>query len=72
VIIAGIGFIVSTKLYQRYIASHLGVFHFAKPIIGVIFSNILLGEGLSLGLIGSMILVALGIAIVNLSGSEIP
>ncbi len=68
VIIAGIGFIVSTKLYQRYIASHLGVFHFATPIIGVIFSNILLGEGISLGLIGSMILVALGIAIVNHSG----
>jgi drug/metabolite transporter (DMT)-like permease len=68
VIIAGIGFIVSTKLYQRYIASHLGVFQFVTPIIGVIFSNILLGEGISLGLIGSMILVALGIAIVNHSG----
>ena len=68
VIIAGIGFIVTTKLYQRYVASHLGVFHFATPIIGVIFSNILLGEGISLGLIGSMILVALGIAIVNHSG----
>jgi drug/metabolite transporter (DMT)-like permease len=68
VIIAGIGFIVLTKLYQRYIASHLGVFQFTTPIIGVIFSNILLGEAISLGLIGSMILVALGIAIVNQSG----
>ena len=68
VIIAGIGFIISTKLYQRYVASHVGVFHFATPIIGVIFSNILLGEGISPGLIGSMILVALGIAIVNHSG----
>jgi drug/metabolite transporter (DMT)-like permease len=65
VIIAGICFIVATKLYQRYVASHVGVFHFVTPIIGVIFSNILLGEGISLGLIGSMILVALGIAIVN-------
>jgi drug/metabolite transporter (DMT)-like permease len=68
VIIAGICFIVTTKLYQRYVASHVGVFHFVTPIIGVIFSNILLGEGISLGLIGSMILVALGIAIVNHSG----
>ncbi len=56
---------VSTKLYQRYVASHIGVFHFATPIIGVIFSNILLGEGVSPGLIGSMVLVAAGIAIVN-------
>jgi drug/metabolite transporter (DMT)-like permease len=68
VIIAGIGFIISTKLYQRYVASHVGVFHFATPIIGVIFSNILLGEGISPALIGSMILVALGIAIVNHAG----
>jgi len=59
---------VTTKLYQRYVASHVGVFHFSTPIIGVIFSNILLGEGTSLGLIGSMIPVALGIAIVNHSG----
>lgn len=68
VIIAGIGFIITTKLYQRYVASHVGVFHFVTPIIGVIFSHILLGEGISVGLIGSMILVALGIAIVNHSG----
>jgi drug/metabolite transporter (DMT)-like permease len=68
VIIAGIGFIVSTILYQRYIASHVGVFQFATPVVGVIFSNILLGEGISMGLIGSMILVGLGIAIVNHSG----
>lgn len=68
VIIAGFGFIISTKLYQRYVASHVGVFHFATPIIGVIFSSILLGEAISPGLIGSMILVALGIAIVNHAG----
>jgi len=65
IIIAGIGFIISTKLYQRYVASHVGVFQFATPIIGVIFSNILLGEAISAGLIASMILVAAGIAIVN-------
>lgn len=65
IIIAGIGFIISTRLYQRYVASHVGVFQFATPIIGVIFSNILLGEGISPGLIASMVLVAAGIAIVN-------
>ena len=72
VIIAGIGFIISTLLYQRYVASHVGVFHFATPIIGVIFSNLLLGEAISAGLIASMILVAAGIAIVNYEGETGP
>jgi len=64
-VIAGFGFMIHTILLQRYVASKLGVFHFATPLFGVVFSNILLGEAISIGLIGSMILVAVGITIVN-------
>ena len=64
-VIAGFGFMIHTILLQRYVASKLGVFHFATPLFGVVFSNILLGEAISIGLIGSMILVAAGITIVN-------
>jgi drug/metabolite transporter (DMT)-like permease len=65
VMVAGIGFIVLTLLFQRYIASRVGVFQFITPVFGVLFSNLLLGEGLSFGLIASMVLVGTGIAIVN-------
>ena len=64
-VIAGFGFMLHTILLKRYVASKLGVFHFATPIFGVVFSNILLGEAISIGLIGSMILVGVGITIVN-------
>ena len=64
-VIAGFGFMLHTSLLQRYVASRLGVFYFATPIFGVVFSNLLLGEGISIGLIGSMVLVAVGITIVN-------
>lgn len=65
VVIAGFAFIIYTRLLQRYIASRVGVFHFLTPVFGVLFSNLLLGEELSFGLIASMILVGAGITIVN-------
>ena len=65
VIVAWFGFFVLTLLFQRYIASRVGVFQFITPVFGVLFSNLLLGEGLSFGLIASMVLVGTGIAIVN-------
>ena len=58
-------FIVLTLLFQRYIASRVGVFQFITPVFGVVFSNLLLGERLSFGLVASMVLVGTGIAIVN-------
>ena len=64
-VIAGFGFILHTILIKRYVASKVGVFHFATPLFGVLFSNILLGEAISIGLVGSMILVGVGITIVN-------
>ena len=64
-VIAGFGFMLHTILLKRYVASKLGVFHFATPVFGVVFSNILLGEAITIGLIGSIILVGVGITIVN-------
>jgi drug/metabolite transporter (DMT)-like permease len=64
-VIAGFCFILWTVLLRRYMASRLGVFHFVTPIVGVFFSNLLLGEGISLWIVASMLLVGAGIAIVN-------
>ena len=64
-IIAGFCFILQTHLLRRYRASRLSVFGFATPIFGVLLSSLLLNEGISIGLAGSMLLVGAGIAIVN-------
>ena len=64
-VIAGFCFIVATSLLRRYRASRLGAFGFITPVFGVLLSNLLLGEGLTTGLLASMLLVGAGIAIVN-------
>ena len=65
VILAGFCFIVNLGLIRRYQASKLAAFAFITPVFGVLFSKYLLGEGLSTALVSSMVLVAVGIAIVN-------
>ena len=64
-VIAGFCFIVATSLLRRYRASRLGAFGFITPVFGVLLSNLLLGEGISTGLLVSVVLVGAGIAIVN-------
>ncbi len=64
-VVAGFCFILWTVLLGRHMASRLGVFHFVTPIVGVVFSNLLLGEGISLWIVASMLLVGAGIPIVN-------
>ena len=64
-VIAGFCFILQVHLLRRYRASRLSVFGFITPIFGVLLSNLLLGEGISIGLVGSMLLVGAGIAVVN-------
>ncbi len=64
-VIAGLCFVINTSLLRRYPASRISVFGFATPVFGVIFSNILLGEILSPGILASMLLVGIGITIVN-------
>lgn len=65
VVVAGFCFLLWTFLLRRYMASRLGVFHFVTPVFGVSFSNLLLGEAISTGILASMILVGIGIAVVN-------
>jgi len=69
-IIAGFCFILQTHLLRRYRASRLSAFGFVTPIVGVLFSNLLLGESVSPGLLASMVLVAAGITIVNRETAE--
>lgn len=64
-VIAGFCFMAITALLRRHRASRLGVFGFVTPVFGVVLSSILLGEGISAGLLISMFLVGIGIAIVN-------
>jgi len=65
VVVAGFCFILMTVLLRRFMASRLGVFGFVTPIVGVVFSNLLLGEGISTWIVASMLLVGIGIAVVN-------
>ena len=64
-VIAGFCFLVSVSLLRRYRASRLGVFGFVTPVVGVVFSNLLLGEAISATLLSSVLLVGIGVAIVN-------
>ena len=64
-VVAGFCFIILTSLLRRYQASKLSVFGFITPVFGVLLSKYMLDEGLSTVLLSSMILVAIGIAIVN-------
>jgi drug/metabolite transporter (DMT)-like permease len=70
VVVAGFCFILMVSLLRRHSASKLGVFGFATPVFGVLLSALLLGEELSLGLLASMGLVAVGIAVVNQAGEQ--
>lgn len=64
-VVAGFCFIIITSLLRRHQASKLAVFGFITPVFGVLLSKFLLGESLSPTLLSSMVLVAIGIAIVN-------
>jgi drug/metabolite transporter (DMT)-like permease len=64
-VVAGLCFIIHTTLLRRYSASRLTAFGFITPVTGVLMSNLLLGEGISPGLLGSVLLVGAGITIVN-------
>jgi drug/metabolite transporter (DMT)-like permease len=70
VIVAGLCFIFWTLLLHRYNASRLSVFGFVSPIAGVIISHFLLGEPITNALIIGGLLVAAGIAVVNLRGLD--
>ena len=65
VVIAGLCFLIMTGLLKKYQASRVGVFGFITPLIGVVLSSVLLNETISPALIGSVVLVGIGIVIAN-------
>ena len=64
-IVTGFCFLVLTSLLRRYKASKLVILGFLMPISGVLFSYLILGEELTLGLLAGTGLVAIGIYLVN-------
>ena len=64
---ASFGLIGWTMMIKRYGASTLHSFIFIMPISGVFFGVVMLGEPLTMGLIGSIILVTVGLIVVNRS-----
>ncbi len=64
-IITGFCFLVLTSVLRKYKASKLVVFSFLMPVSGVLFSNFLLGDKLTIDVLGGTVLVAAGIYLVN-------
>ena len=67
-VIAGFCFLAWTSILERYSASKLVVLFFATPLSGVLFSHLILGDELTLSLLGGAALVAAGIYLVNMRG----
>jgi drug/metabolite transporter (DMT)-like permease len=65
VIVAFASFLVWFWLIRHYAASVISSFAFLTPVFGVFFAWLLLGEPISISLIGAVILIAIGIYIVN-------
>ena len=65
-VIAGFCFLAWTAILERYSASKLVVLFFATPLSGVLFSHLILGDELTLSLLGGAALVAAGIYLVNM------
>jgi len=64
-VITGFCFLVLTSLLRKYKASKLVILGFLMPISGVLFSYLILGEELTVGLLVGTGLVATGIYLVN-------
>lgn len=68
-VVAGLGFVINTSLLRRYAASRITVFAFLSPVLGVLLSGLILHEPISPTLAASLVLVAAGITVVNVTGS---
>lgn len=64
-LVAGLTFVAWTTLLRRHQVGHLSAFTFLTPIFGVALSRFLLGDPTPPTLIGGLVLVAAGIALVN-------
>lgn len=65
-ILTGFCFLTLTSVLRKYKASKLVVLYFFMPVSGVLFSNLLLGDKLSLSILAGTVLVAAGIYLVNM------
>ena len=65
VIVAGASYLAWFWLISRYPAGRLSSFSFLTPLFGLLAGALLLGEPVSLALLGALVLVALGIFLVN-------
>jgi len=66
VVVAFASYLTWFWLLTRYLAARLAVFSFLSPMFGVTFGVVILGERLSSSFILAALLVAAGIALVNL------
>lgn len=64
IVVAGLAFTVNFYLIRRYTPSVMISFNFVSPVAGVLLGVLILGEGLTAGLLGGMALVALGLALI--------
>lgn len=65
VAIAGFGFLLWFWLLSVYPASQMAAFSFLAPVFGVGFGWTILGEAISPGVIGALVLVSAGIVLIN-------
>jgi drug/metabolite transporter (DMT)-like permease len=65
VVVAFASFLIWFWLIRHYAASVISAFSFLTPVFGVFFAWLLLGEPISLSLLGAATLIAVGIYIVN-------
>ena len=65
-ILTGFCFLTLTWVLRTYKASKLVVLYFFMPVSGVLFSNLFLGDELSLSILAGTVLVAAGIYLVNM------
>jgi len=64
IVVAGLAFTVNFYLIRRYTPSVMISFNFVSPVAGVLLGVAILGEHVSLGLLGGMVLVALGLVLI--------
>ncbi len=65
-ILTGFCFLTLTWVLRKYKASKLVVLYFFMPVSGVLFSNLFLGDELSLSILAGTVLIGVGIYFVNM------
>jgi drug/metabolite transporter (DMT)-like permease len=63
-VVAGFAFTVAFWLMKRYTPSVMMSFNFIAPVAGVLLSASILGEPVTGGLLGGMLLVAAGLVLI--------